>query len=68
MIVGNLAYIGLVNDEKCMVWVNDHYERSDCSGQALEFEMNETELIKFRKIEVCDTTTFFKKYDPIIFP
>ncbi|MFS4445381.1 helix-turn-helix domain-containing protein [Maribacter sp. 2307UL18-2] len=67
LIIGNLTYIGFIDKEKnCMVWVNDHYEKSDCSGQALEFALNETELEKFRKIEICDTTTFFKKYDPVI--
>ncbi|TMM55826.1 hypothetical protein FEE95_14320 [Maribacter algarum] len=66
LIIGNLAYIGLINDEKCMVWVNDHYEKCECTGQALEFELNETELENFRKVSVCDTTKFFEKYDAII--
>lgn len=66
LIIGNLAYMGLINDEECMVWVNDHFNKCECTGQAMEFELNETELENFKKVKVCDTTKFFEKYDAII--
>lgn len=67
LMVGNLAYLGLVKEEEgCMVWVNDHYEKSECKGQVLEFKLNVTELQSFKKISVCDTVTFFNKYDPVV--
>ncbi|WP_350289835.1 hypothetical protein [uncultured Croceitalea sp.] len=66
LIAGNLAYIGFTSEEECMLWVENHYEKCECTGQALEFALNETELEKFRKVDVCDKTTFFKEYDPVI--
>ncbi len=66
LIAGNLTYIGFKREEECMLWVENHYEKCECTGKALEFELNEMELEKFRKVDVCDTTTFIKKYDPVI--
>lgn len=60
-------YLGFIKEENnCMVWVEDHFEKSECSGQILEFKLNETELENFRKVSVCDTTKFFEKYDATI--
>jgi len=63
----SFAYLGFVKEGKnCMIWIEDHYERCSCTGRALEFELNETELENFRKVAVCDTTLFFKQNEPRI--
>lgn len=61
------VYFGFIKEENnCMVWVKDHFEKSACNGQVLEFKINQTELENFRQVSVCDTTKFFEKYDAIV--
>ncbi len=58
--------------KECMQWNNDHYEEVVCVGKKIGFsninpifESNE-DLLDFKKIDVCDTTTFFKDNQPIV--
>lgn len=54
--IGGLSYFGFVKDEgNCMVWKEDHYERTDCSGASLERPLTELILREFRKIEHFDS-------------
>lgn len=58
--------------KECMQWNSDHYEEVVCEGNKLGFlkvnpvfDRNE-DLLSFKKIEVCDTTTFFRDGEPLI--
>lgn len=63
-----------VFDDKCMIWRGDHYERIDCDENNVFGEMsydnvialNKEVLENFKKIEVCDTTTFFINDRPLV--
>ena len=60
-IVAGAGYVGFVSGKKeCMVWKEDHYEVTTCTGQTNEEIFKEYKLKNFRQIEVSDTTTFFK--------
>ena len=55
-----------LNTKECMQWNNDHYEVVDCKTEQLglltanEKKPINSQLLSLRKINVCDTTTFFK--------
>lgn len=58
--------------KECMQWNDDHYEEVVCEGNKIGFadvnpifDKNEA-LLGFKKIEVCDTTIFFKNDQPIV--
>lgn len=61
----DLEWIGR-NFGNCMVWKSDHYERVSCSGESLEIPFDKITMQNFKKIEVCDTTSFFKNDKPIV--
>ena len=74
-IMGTVAVVGLgvgvqkALEPKCMIWKKNHYEKVDCNCQQQGLyttqsvkPINESE-IKLRKIETCDTTTFFDAYN-----
>lgn len=61
----NSSFFGQ-NFGECMVWKENHYERRNCSGEDLEEHLDRTVLKEFRKVEVCDTTRFFKNGKAII--
>ncbi|MCI4442913.1 MAG: hypothetical protein JHC39_05340 [Lentimicrobium sp.] len=53
-------------DKNCMVWVNNHYEAAEYDAVKDTAEVspfNQGLLDNFKKITVCDTTTFFKNED-----
>ena len=53
-------------DKNCMVWVNNHYEAAEydqVKDTAEVCRFNQEVLDNFKKITVCDTTTFFKNGD-----
>lgn len=58
--------------EDCMQWSGDHYEHVDCDLKANGFmvssgvERFDESKFYLRKIKVCDTTTFFKNGEAII--
>lgn len=54
--LGGLSYFGFVKDDgNCMIWKGDHYERTVCSGAALERPLTNLILEEFRKIEHFDS-------------
>lgn len=53
-------------DKNCMVWVKNHYEAVEydvVKNTAEVSPLNQELLDNFKKITVCDTTTFFKNGD-----
>jgi hypothetical protein len=76
-IIGLLTISYIVRKEffpakECMQWNNDHYEEVVCAGNKIGFyEINpifekNDDLLDFKKINVCDTTTFFKYNQPMV--
>jgi hypothetical protein len=76
-IIGLLTISYIVRKEffpakECMQWTNDHYEEVVCVGNRIGFsDINpifdkNDDLLDFKKINVCDTTTFFKNDQPIV--
>jgi len=71
-ILSGFALSKIVFKEKqCMQWQNNHYELVDCT---VEKQMNllaneivplDKDLVDFKKVEVSDTTTFFKNGKPV---
>ncbi|WP_366183609.1 hypothetical protein [Flavobacterium ovatum] len=62
----------LLPKEKCMQWQNDHYEMVTCEENKVgvlnlysKIPLDEN-MLNFRKIQVCDSTTFFKHNKPIV--
>jgi hypothetical protein len=62
----------LLPKDSCMQWQNDHYEMVDCEDKRIgimnvvsKVPLNEN-MLNFRKIQVCDTTTFFKHNKPMV--
>ncbi|MFC6876844.1 hypothetical protein [Flavobacterium myungsuense] len=59
-------------DKECVQWNKDHYEEVVCEGSKIGFaDVNpiiegQESLLDFKKIEVSDTTTFFKNKQPVI--
>lgn len=51
-------------EKECMQWSNDHYELVHCDepipGNLNDVIPKDDNLLKFRKVIVCDTTTCFK--------
>lgn len=61
IVIAVLGYIGFKNGESnCMVWKHDHYEKVDCTGSIGEKKIVPYIFNNLRKVEVSDTTTFFK--------
>jgi len=55
-----IGYLGFsTGREKCMVWMEDHFEVSTCSGEPSEEEWNEYRFENFREVEVNPDTEFF---------
>lgn len=53
-------------NKNCMMWVGNHYEAVEydkVKDTAEVYTFNQSLLDNFKKITVCDTTTFFKKGD-----
>lgn len=62
----------VISDKQCMEWQKNHYEVVECENKSVGFAtinskvpLNEN-LLDLRKIEVSDTTTFFKHNKAII--
>jgi hypothetical protein len=71
LILGCFGYWFLPK-KTCMQWQKDHYEAVVCETEELgivnlysKLPMNEN-MLTFKKIEVSDTTTFFKHNKPIL--
>ncbi len=55
-------------NKNCMVWVKNHYEAADYDAVKDSLEVivyNQNLLDNFKKVTVCDTTTFFKNGKPL---
>lgn len=58
--------------KECLQWNIDHYEAVICGGSKIGFAGvnpifdKDESLLNFKKIEVSDTTTFFKNDQPIV--
>lgn len=64
-LVGISAYVGYRSGEKeCMVWQGDHYEKTSCTGAALEKEFVPHLYKNMKKITVTDTISFFNNAEP----
>ncbi|MCV2483629.1 hypothetical protein OD917_01740 [Flavobacterium sp. SH_e] len=68
--LGLVIYFAFFN-KQCMQWSEDHYEIVDCSseigGNFNEIIRLDKELLDFKKIKACDTTTcFLTNGDPIV--
>ncbi|WP_269225517.1 hypothetical protein [Flavobacterium eburneipallidum] len=56
------------SNKNCMVWVNNHYEAADydeVKDSLAVIVYNQSLLDNFKKVTVCDTTTFFKNGKPL---
>jgi hypothetical protein len=63
----------LFSQEECMQWQGDHYEIVDCKdNKTMGFAAVDTKVIlnknmlNFKKIQVSDTTTFFKDHKAVV--
>lgn len=62
-------------EEKCMIWKDDHFERTDCEPTTISSFVNAVKIHPFNeeafekqhKIIPTDTTTFFKNGEPVLF-
>lgn len=58
-------------EKQCMIWKDNHYERIDCQDgkfglfHEIVKPYNEEEF-QLKKLEVCDTTTFFKNGKAVV--
>ncbi|TDN87428.1 hypothetical protein DET49_112118 [Salegentibacter sp. 24] len=60
-LIGVSAYVGYQNGkEECMIWQEDHFEKTTCSGAENEEILRAFRLENFKKIAPTETTTFFK--------
>ncbi|NER14548.1 hypothetical protein GWK08_13925 [Leptobacterium flavescens] len=70
VLVAYFVYSQLINFGKSyMHWIDDHYEEvaaKDTLGKIGVKELDKKLLQEFKKIKVCDTTTFFIEGKPII--
>ncbi|WP_281310555.1 hypothetical protein [Flavobacterium flavigenum] len=70
--LGLLAYYYFTQKNECMQWSGDHYEEVSCDleiqgiGTYNVVEPFDERIINLRKIKVCDTTTFFKNGEAVI--
>ena len=60
-------------EKKCMIWKDDHYEKIDCENTTNGFAnyasvlpLDPDLLDNFKKIIICDTTTFFINGKPAV--
>lgn len=54
------------NDNECLEWRIDHYEKIKCIGNEPDLRLQDIDIDKFKRVSVSDTTTFFIEGHPII--
>lgn len=70
--LGFLISYYLYPKKQCMQWTGDHYEKVDCVQEVKSLvgfnsiKSFEEQQFELKKIEVCDTTTYLKNGQPII--
>ena len=61
MVLATSSYLGYISGkEECMIWNNDHYIKTECSGRSEERKFISHIYNNLKKVEVSETTTFFK--------
>ncbi|MEM8999402.1 MAG: hypothetical protein AAGB24_03990 [Bacteroidota bacterium] len=66
LLAGLIFFVYHYYQKNCMLWVEDHYERARCSGLSNETVLNKNAIDSMRRIYPCDTTTFFKDSNPML--
>lgn len=71
LITGYFSKEIIFPEKQCMVWKEDHYEEVDCKNEVNSFynlskEVKNKEALSLKKIDVCDTTTFFVNDKPVV--
>jgi len=68
--VGYTANGLFFTEKECMQWQKNHYELVDCDEKGTEgltlIEPVRKDVLNLKQIDVCDTTTFFKKGKPVV--
>lgn len=61
VVVATSSFLGYMGgQEECMVWNNDHYVMTECKGSINERKFIPHIYNNLKRIEVSDTTTFFR--------
>jgi hypothetical protein len=66
LLLVSIFYFTKYNEENCMVWVDDHYEKVKCSGEENQKKLDIIELENFKKVEVCRDSTFIIDGEAVI--
>lgn len=53
-------------EQRCMIWLEDHYEETECLGRRLERSFNRDLFEKMRMVEVCKDSDIEKNGKPIL--
>jgi hypothetical protein len=54
------------NSENCIIWVENHFEKSDCiTEKAIDNSVYNIDIENFEKVEVTENTSFFKDDNPL---
>ena len=60
MVVATSSYLGYIGGkEECMIWNNDRYIKTECSGSSEERKFIPHIYNNLKKVEVSETTAFF---------
>ncbi|HBR55104.1 MAG TPA: hypothetical protein DEA82_13340 [Flavobacteriaceae bacterium] len=63
----SLSWNFFVTDETCcMIWMEDHWEETACSGKRLERACDTKTLRKMKRVEVCKDAAVKKNYQPVL--
>jgi hypothetical protein len=54
------------NEQRCMLWEEDHWVESECSGMRLERKLDPKTLEKMRMVEVCKDAVLRKNGQPVV--
>jgi len=65
LVILSVVFSAKYYKKNCMIWVDDHYEKIRCSGLDMEDSLDPVRLEKFKKVEVCMDSVFFKNGEPI---
>ncbi len=61
MVVATSSYLGYIGGkEECMIWNNDHYVKTECSGSSEEQKFIPHIYKNLKKVEISDTTAFIE--------
>ena len=53
--------MSFIEKEDCLIWKIDHYERIDCKNDDAILMLEGINIDKFKKIQINESTIFFKK-------